>query len=80
MPMHHHNPNTCIIIAKYNYSDVYRHMAHIAAAAAQILSAIDKAAFIALHLTFGGSPNPPAWCSLSKMITDLSNRISQFDN
>jgi hypothetical protein len=29
-----------------------------------------------LRMTFGGSANPPAWCALSEMITDLANEIS----
>jgi hypothetical protein len=56
-----HHPDKHILIAKYDYSDAFRHMlAHDANAAAQTLSAIGEAGFIALRLTFGGSPKPPA--------------------
>ena len=78
--MRHHNPTTRVLIAKYDYSDAYRRMAHMANAAAQTLSVIDNTAFIALRLTFGGSPNPPAWCSVSEIVADLSNEISQMDH
>jgi hypothetical protein len=45
-------PNQGILIAKYNYSDAYRRMVH----AAQSIAVFDKVAYIALRLTFGGSP------------------------
>ena len=32
-------------------------------------------AFVALCLTFSGSTNLPAWCTASKMVTDLSSEI-----
>jgi len=70
-------PSTKILIAKYDYSDAYRRMAHDAKAAAQTIAAIDDTAFVALRLTFGGSPNPPAWCAISEMVADLANEISQ---
>jgi hypothetical protein len=75
-----HHPDKRILIAKYDYSDAYRRMAHDAEAAAQTLSAIGESAYIALRLTFGGSPNPPAWCAASEMVTDLANEISQCDD
>ena len=34
-----------------------------------------RVAYIALRLTFGGPPNPLTWCSVSEMVTDLSNEI-----
>jgi hypothetical protein len=54
-------------------------MAHDADAASQTISAIGEATFVALRLTFGGSPNPPAWCAVSEMVSDLANEISQCD-
>jgi hypothetical protein len=42
-------------------------------AAAQPVIIFAKVAHIALRLTFGGSPNPPTWCSILEMVTDLSN-------
>lgn len=78
--LRNHHPNKRIFIAKYDYSDAYRRMAHSAQAAAQTIPAIGEAAFIALCLPFGGSPNPPAWCAVSEMVTDLANEISQCDN
>ena len=35
----------------------------------------DDISYISLRLTFGGSPCPPLWCSMSEIITDLANNI-----
>jgi hypothetical protein len=69
------HPTTKIFIAKYDYSDAYRRIAHSASAAAQSIMVVADIAYIALRLTFGGSPNPPTWCAFSEMVTDLSNEI-----
>jgi hypothetical protein len=74
-----HYPQTRILISKYDYSDAYRRMAHSASAAAQTIAASAGLAFIALRLTFGGSPNPPSWILFSEMVTDLANEIAQCD-
>jgi hypothetical protein len=65
-----------IFVAKYDYSDAYRRMNHAASAAAQSIAVFDGVAYIALRLTFGGSPNPPTWCLFSELVTDLANEIS----
>jgi hypothetical protein len=57
-------------------------MAHSAAAAAQSIAILLQVAYIAIRLTFGGSPNPPSWCLFSEMVADLANEIaccSSFD-
>ena len=64
-----------IFIMKYDYSDAYRRVAHSPSAAAQSIIVFAGVAYIALRLTFGGSPNPPTWCAFSEMVTDLSNEI-----
>ena len=74
-----HYPTQRILITKYNHSDAYHRMAHSANAAAQTISVAAGLAFIALRLTFGGSPNPPAWTLFSEMVTDLANEISQCE-
>jgi hypothetical protein len=51
------NTPALIIVMKYDYSDATGELAWP----------------IALQYTFGGSPNPPTWCSFSEMVTDLSN-------
>jgi hypothetical protein len=66
-------PNSRILIAKYNFSDAYRRITHSAKAASQTIIVLAGIAFLALRLSFGGSPNPPTWCSFSEMIMDLSN-------
>jgi hypothetical protein len=69
-------PEKRIFVAKYNYSDAYRQMNHAASAAAQSIVIFGKIAYIALRLTFGGSPNPPTWCLFSEIVTNLANEIS----
>jgi hypothetical protein len=61
------------LIAKYDFSDAYRRVAHSASAAVQFIIVWAGIAFLALRLSFGGSPNPPTWCSFSELVTDLSN-------
>jgi hypothetical protein len=51
-------------------------MVHADSAAAQSITVFDKVAYIALRLTFGGSPNPPTWCLFSEMVTNLANEIA----
>jgi hypothetical protein len=34
-----------------------------------------QVAYIMLRLAFRGSPNPPAWCAFSEMMTDLANEL-----
>jgi hypothetical protein len=69
------HPSKFIFIVKYDYSDAYRRIAHSPSAAAQSIIVFAGVAYIALRLTFGGSPNPPTWCAFSEMVTDLSNEI-----
>jgi hypothetical protein len=64
-----------IFISKYDYSDTYRRMAYTASASAQSITVLLAVVYIAVRLTFGGSPNPPAWCLFSKMVTNLANEI-----
>jgi hypothetical protein len=33
-------------------------------------------AFVCFQVTFGGSPNAPAWCKFSEMVADLANEMS----
>jgi hypothetical protein len=69
------HPGVRIFIAKYDFSDAYRRVAHSASAASQSIIVLASVAFLALRLSFGGAPNPPTWCSFSEMVTDLSNEI-----
>jgi hypothetical protein len=78
--LHTHHPDCRIPISKYNYSDAYHRIAHSAHTAFQSIAIFCDIAYIALCLTFGGSPNPPAWCTFSEMVTDLSNKIILIDN
>ena len=72
-----HHPGTIILISKYDYSDAYRRMAHSADAAKQTIAVVGLVAYLALRLTYGGSPNPPAWCMFSEMVTDLANELTR---
>jgi hypothetical protein len=69
-------PRKKIFIVKYDYSDAYRRIAHSASAVVQSILIFAGIAYLALRLTFGGSPNPPTWCAFSEMVTDLSNEIA----
>jgi hypothetical protein len=69
------HPGTRIFISKYDFSDAYPRVAHKARAAAQTILVMVQVAYIMLRLAFGGSPNPPAWCAFSEMVTDLANEI-----
>jgi hypothetical protein len=73
-------PHERIFIAKYDYSDAYRRIAHSASAAIQSIALFAGLAFIALRLTFGGSPNPPTWCMFSETVTDLANELLLCDD
>jgi len=75
-----HQPQRKILISKYDYSDAYRRIAHSASAAPQTIAVHDGMAYLALRLTFGGSPNPPTWCMVSEMVTDLANEICQCED
>jgi hypothetical protein len=68
-------PSSRILIAKYDFSDAYRRINHSARAAVQSIIVLAAITFLALRLSFGGSPNPPTWCSFSEMVTDLSIEI-----
>jgi hypothetical protein len=68
-------PDQRIFISKYDYSDAYRRIAHAASAAIQSIALFAGIAFVALRLTFGGSPNPPTWCMFSETVTDLANEL-----
>jgi hypothetical protein len=69
------HPGQRIFIAKYDYSNAYRRIAHAARAASQSTSIIDRVAYVALRLTFGGSLNLPTWCLFSEMVTHLAKEI-----
>jgi hypothetical protein len=74
------HPMSKIFIAKYDYSDAYRRVNHSAEAVAQSIAVFDGVAYVALRLTFRGSPNPPTWCLFWEMVTVLlywSNPVSQ---
>ena len=69
-------PLRTIFIAKYDYSDAYRRMAHSALAVAQTITTCLAYTYVYFRMTFGGSPNPPTWCNFSEMVADLANEIS----
>ena len=71
-------PDHRILVVKYDYSDAYRRITLSGSAAAQSIMVFAGVAYIALHLTFGGSPNPPMWCAFSEMVTDLLNEIPLY--
>jgi hypothetical protein len=68
-------PTDRVLMSKYDYSDAYRRIAHSASASTQSIYVFKDIAYVALRLTFGGSPNPPTWCLFSEMVTDLANQL-----
>jgi hypothetical protein len=74
------HPRKRILIAKYDFSDAYRRMTFSARAANQMILVVGETAYLFLRLTFGGSPNPPAWCAFSEMVTDLFNDLAEEDD
>ena len=75
-----HQPSRRILIGKYDYSDAYRRVAHSGSAAPQTIAVHKGMGYLALRLTFGGSPNPPTWCMVSELVTDLANEICQCED
>jgi hypothetical protein len=73
-------PDTPVLIAKYDYSNAYRRVAHSATAVEQTISMCNNLAYVYNRLTFGCSPNPPTWCNFSEIVTDLANKISQCND
>jgi hypothetical protein len=69
------HPGTRILVSKYDCSDAYRRIAHVASAMIKSIIVTAGIAYLTLRLTFGGSPNPPTWCSISEMLTDLANEV-----
>jgi hypothetical protein len=68
-------PDQKIFIAKFDFSDAYRRIAHAALAIVKTIIVAEGIAYLALLLAFGGSPNPPTWCCVSEMLTDLANEV-----
>jgi hypothetical protein len=70
------HPTKRVFISKFDFLDAYKRVAHSARSIVQTVIVFREIAYIALRLTFGGSANPPAWCAISEMVTDLSNKIA----
>jgi hypothetical protein len=68
-------PQTRIFVTKYDYSDVCCRIDHTASAAIQSITLFAGLTFIALRLTFGGSPNPPIWCMFPETVNNLANNM-----
>ena len=73
--LRYHHPNTPILIGKYNFSAAYRRMTTWGHTSASSCSIHKNIAYISLQLTFGGTPCPFKWCSMSELITDVANNI-----
>jgi hypothetical protein len=69
------HPRTKIFVAKFDFSDAYRRICHAASAMVKSIVVVAGIAYLALRLAFGGSPNPPTWCGVSEMLTDLANEV-----
>jgi hypothetical protein len=73
--MRHHFPNKRILCFLMDYKSAYRRLHYTGEAAQRASVYWDGYLYIWLHLTFGGASNPPAWCAISEVQTDLSNDI-----
>jgi hypothetical protein len=74
--LRHDYPNERILIAKFDYSDVYRRITHSWKAALQSIIVLGGVAYMALRLAFGGSSNPACFCAFSESLTDVANELS----
>ena len=70
-----HLPGTPIITGQFEFSAAYKRMTMWGRTSASSCTCHDDISYISLRLTFGCSPCPPIWCSISKMITNLANDI-----
>ena len=73
-------PNVRILIGKVDWRTAYRR-AHLAgSSAAECITILGDIALVALRLTFGGTPCPSLWCTISELCTDLANDILACDD
>ena len=71
----HKFPHVRILIGKFDWRTAYRR-AHLAGnSAAESITVLDGIALVALRLTFGGTPCPSLWCTISELCTDLANDL-----
>jgi hypothetical protein len=75
LALRHHFPNQSILIAKYDIKQAFRRVHYSGSAATKCIAVFEEIAYLQLRMTFGGSNCPTTWCSISKLIADLSNDI-----
>jgi hypothetical protein len=63
------------MIFMWDYKSAYRRLHYEGDSAQTAISVLDDYAYTWLRLTFGGKGNPPAWCAVSEMQTNLANGI-----
>ena len=68
-------PGTPIHIGKFSFSAAYKRMTMWGHTSAASCTCHDNISYISLSITFGRSPCPPLWCSMSEIITNLANNI-----
>jgi hypothetical protein len=71
------HPKTKIFINKFDYDAAYRHCHLSAQSAQESLTIHNNHLYMALRLTFGGSPCPNLWNCISETGTDLANMLIQ---
>ena len=73
-------PQVRILVGKFDWRTAYRR-AHLAGhSAAECITVLGDIALVALRLTFGGSPCPSLWCTISEICTDLANDLMTCDD
>ena len=72
-------PTVRILIGKYDIKSAYRR-AHLSAeTAVESLMIFENILYLALRMTFGGSPCPSQWSCISETMCDLANDLIQCD-
>jgi hypothetical protein len=75
--LRHQNPNTKILISKFDFDAAYRRCHLSAATSTECCTIFNDFLYIHLRLTFGGSPCPTLWNAIAEPITDIANRLIQ---
>jgi hypothetical protein len=68
-------PTTKIYLCKFDIDSAYRRCTLSSSTAYESLTMFDDFLIMALHMTFGGSPNPALWSVISETTTDIGNTL-----
>jgi len=74
------HPRKQILQMKVDLKSAYCHLHYHYQMVVQSVVVIGEFALIALHMTFGGAPNPSQWSDVSELATDLANTLVRCDD